>query len=100
MSSDQQPSPISPADRPNLDVMPAAEEMDDGEGAEADGDVEAEVEAEEAPEQEVDDQGREGRDRGVPVADGDDETQLGEGIRNADLNPMPWAAHACSASSA
>ena len=56
MSSDQQPSPISPADRPNLDVMPAAEEMDDGEGADADGDIEAEVEAEEAPEQEVDDQ--------------------------------------------
>ena len=58
MSGDQQPSPISPADRPNLDVMPAAEEMDDGDDAEADRDVEAEVEAEEAPEQEVVDQGR------------------------------------------
>ena len=61
MSGDQQPSPISPADRPNLDVMPAAEEMDDGDDAEADRDVEAEVEAEEAPEQEVVDQGRGGQ---------------------------------------
>ena len=63
MSGDQQPSPISPADRPNLDVMPAAEEMDDGDDAEADRDVEAEVEAEEAPEQEVVDQGRRSRSR-------------------------------------
>ena len=80
MSSNQQPSPISPADRLNLDVMPAAEEMDDGDDAEADRDVEAEVEAEEAPEQEVVDQGRGGQDRGIPAIDGDDETQLGEGI--------------------
>ena len=40
-----------------MDVMPAAGEMDDGEGAEAEEEIEADVEAEGAPEQEVDDQG-------------------------------------------